>query len=28
MVDGRLWTDDEELKRGLQTKGFDRLFEP
>lgn len=26
-LDGRLWTDDAELKRGLMTKGFDRFFE-
>ena len=23
-----LWTDDEELKRGLRAKGYDRFFEP
>ena len=25
---GRLWTADEELRRGLRAKGFDRFFEP
>lgn len=24
---GRLWTEDQELKAGLRTKGFDRFFE-
>lgn len=27
-LDGRLWTEDEELKRGLRAKGFDRFYEP
>lgn len=27
-LDGRLWTDDVELKRGLMAKNFDRFFEP
>jgi predicted nucleic acid-binding protein len=27
-MDGRLWTDDEQLKAGLRVKGFDRFFEP
>lgn len=27
-LDARLWTDDEELKTGLRTKGFDQFFEP
>lgn len=27
-LDGRLWTEDEELKRGLLAKGFDRFYEP
>ena len=27
-LDGRLWTDDAELKRGLRTKGFNRFYEP
>jgi len=27
-LDGRLWTDDDELKAGLSAKGFDRFFEP
>lgn len=27
-LNGRLWTEDVELKRGLRAKGFDRLFEP
>lgn len=26
-LDGRLWTDDEELKAGLRAKGFDAFFE-
>ena len=26
-LDGRLWTDDAELKRGLMAKNFDRFFE-
>ena len=26
-LDAKLWTLDEELKRGLRTKGFDRFFE-
>ena len=25
-LDGRLWTDDAELKNALPTKGFDRFF--
>jgi predicted nucleic acid-binding protein len=24
----RLWTEDEELKRGLRARGFERFFEP
>ena len=27
-LDGCLWTQDEELKRGLRARGFDRFFEP
>ena len=27
-LDGRLWTDDGELKQGLRAKGFDRFYEP
>lgn len=27
-LDGRLWTDDNELKSGLQARGFDRWCEP
>ncbi len=27
-LDGRLWTEDHELKTGLRAKGFDRFFEP
>ena len=27
-LDGKLWTDDEELKSGLRARGFDRWFEP
>jgi len=27
-MDGRLWTDDGQLKVALRTKGFDRFFEP
>lgn len=27
-LDGRLWTDDAELKRGLRAKGFDRFYQP
>ncbi len=27
-LDGRLWTGDERLKRGLRERGFDRFFEP
>jgi predicted nucleic acid-binding protein len=27
-LEGRLWTDDGELKVGLQAKGFDRFFQP
>jgi predicted nucleic acid-binding protein len=27
-LDGRLWTSDEQLRRGLQARGFDRFFEP
>ena len=27
-MDGRLWTDDGQLKAALRAKGFDRLFEP
>lgn len=27
-LNGRLWTEDAELKRGLRAKGFDRFFEP
>ena len=27
-LDGRLWSDDEELKIGLRAKGFDRFFAP
>jgi len=25
---GRLWTEDQELKSGLEARGFDRWFEP
>lgn len=27
-MDGRLWTQDEQLKAGLRARGFDRFFEP
>lgn len=27
-LDGRLWTDDADLKRGLESKGFSSFFEP
>jgi predicted nucleic acid-binding protein len=27
-VDGRLWTDDQQLKSALRARGFDRFFEP
>ncbi len=27
-LDGRLWTEDRELKQGLRAKGFDRFYEP
>jgi predicted nucleic acid-binding protein len=27
-MDGRLWTEDRELKTTLQAKGFNRFFEP
>ena len=27
-MDGRLWTEDEQLKAGLRAQGFDRFFEP
>jgi predicted nucleic acid-binding protein len=27
-LEGRLWTNDAELKAGLRAKGFDRFFEP
>jgi predicted nucleic acid-binding protein len=27
-LDAPLWTQDEELKRGLRAKGFDRFYEP
>lgn len=27
-LDGLLWTEDKELKKGLKEKGFDRFFEP
>jgi predicted nucleic acid-binding protein len=27
-LDGRLWTEDAELKKGLRAKGFERLYEP
>lgn len=27
-LDGRLWTEDGELKQGLRAKGFDRFYEP
>ncbi len=27
-LDGRLWTEDHELKTALQARGFDRFFEP
>ena len=27
-LDGRLWTEDEQLKTGLRVQGFDRFFEP
>jgi predicted nucleic acid-binding protein len=27
-VDGRLWTDDQELKSALPARGFDRFFDP
>ncbi|MEK7675199.1 MAG: PIN domain-containing protein [Verrucomicrobiota bacterium] len=27
-LDGRLWTEDTDLKKGLQAKGFDSFFEP
>lgn len=27
-LDGRLWTEDEELKRGLRAKRFDHFYEP
>ena len=27
-LEGRLWTEDEELKTGLRAKGFDGFFEP
>ena len=26
-LDGRLWTHDQELQRGLRARGFDRFFE-
>ncbi len=27
-LEGRLWTDDQELKSGLRARGFDQWFEP
>ena len=27
-MEGRFWTEDNELKSGLRAKGFDRFFEP
>ena len=27
-LDGRLWTDDDELRLALRAKGFDRFYEP
>ena len=27
-MDGRFWTEDNELKAGLRARGFDRFFEP
>lgn len=27
-LDGRFWTEDNELKVGLRARGFDRFFEP
>ena len=27
-LDGRFWTEDEELKSALRARGFDRFFEP
>ncbi|MGD0091727.1 MAG: PIN domain-containing protein [Planctomycetota bacterium] len=27
-LDGKLWTEDEELKKGLRAKGFDQFSEP
>ena len=27
-MEGRFWTEDNELKSGLRVKGFDRFFEP
>jgi predicted nucleic acid-binding protein len=27
-LDGRLWTEDDELKVGLRARGFERFFEP
>jgi predicted nucleic acid-binding protein len=27
-LDGRLWTEDRELKSGLKARGFDQWFEP
>lgn len=27
-IDGLLWTGDERLKKGLQSKGFNRFFQP
>ena len=27
-LDGRLWTEDQALKEGLRSRGFDRLFTP
>lgn len=27
-LDGRLWTEDQELKSGLKARGFDQWFEP
>ncbi|MFL5541612.1 MAG: PIN domain-containing protein [Longimicrobiaceae bacterium] len=27
-LDGRLWTGDQKLRRGLVARGFDRFFDP
>jgi len=27
-LDGKLWTEDDDLKQGLRARGFDRFYKP